>query len=261
MNRTPMNIDLNAFPPEFRSLLNAARVYNSSCSDEAQVYFLDYKDGFFLKSAPAGSLQKEARMTAYFHSRHLSAEVLTYLPGERDWLLTRRIPGEDCTHPQYLEDPLRLCDTVALHLRQLHELDSSLCPVPDRNESYIQTACQHHNAGIWDRDLFPEIWTFGSAEEAWQTVQETFPCLKNDVLLHGDYCLPNILLRDWNFSGFIDVGQGGIGDRHIDLFWGAWTLNFNLKTNRYFQRFLDAYGKEQVNQELLRGIAAIETFG
>ena len=36
---------------------------------------------------------------------------------------------------------------------------------------------------------------------------------------------------------------------------------FNLKTNRYSDRFLDAYGRDAVNPELLRGIAAIETFG
>ena len=99
------------------------------------------------------------------------------------------------------------------------------------------------------------------AEAAWQAAQAVFPHLQSDSLLHGDYCLPNIILNDWNFSGFIDVGQGGPGDRHIDLFWGCWTLNFNLKTNQYFDRFLDAYGRDKVEPELLRGIAAAETFG
>ena len=85
--------------------------------------------------------------------------------------------------------------------------------------------------------------------------------LQGKALLHGDYCLPNIILNDWKFSAFIDVGDGGVGDRHIDLFWGAWTLFFNLKTQAYRERFLDAYGRDQVNEELLKVVAAIAVFG
>ena len=66
------------------------------------------------------------------------------------------------------------------------------------------------------------------------------------------------MLDDFRFSGFIDVGNGGVGDRHIDLFWGAWTLRFNLKTDRYRERFFDAYGADKINKELIRAIAAAE---
>ena len=38
-------------------------------------------------------------------------------------------------------------------------------------------------------------------------------------------------------------------------------LNFNLKTDRYRQRFFDAYGRESVEFDLLQVIAAAEIFG
>ena len=82
--------------------------------------------------------------------------------------------------------------------------------------------------------------------------------LKNDTLLHGDYCLPNIILDDWRFSGFIDLGHSGVGDRHVDIFWGTWTLNRNLHTHKYRQRFVDAYGREKVDEDMLRVVADIE---
>ena len=82
-----------------------------------------------------------------------------------------------------------------------------------------------------------------------------------DVLLHGDYCLPNVMLDDWAFAGFIDLGNGGVGDRHIDLFWGSWTLWFNLKTKEYTDYFLDAYGREAVDPEKLFLIECAEAFG
>lgn len=261
MKRTPIIPDWEKIPEEFHTLLRLSRVYDSSCSPEAAVYFLDYKDGFYLKSAPAGSLNTEAQMTRWFHSRKLSAEVLTYLQDQQDWLLTRRIPGEDCTHPQYLSDPVRLCDTTARILRHLHESDPSRCPITDQNDRHVRAAREGYARNFWEPELFETVWEFPSKEYAWKTAQEVIPCLRSNVVLHGDYCLPNVLLQDWNFSGFIDVGGGGLGDRHFDLLWGSWTLMFNLKTNRYFDRFLDAYGRDQVNLDILRGIAAIEIIG
>lgn len=261
MKRTPVTPRLGDFPEEFHGLLRSCAVWDSSCSPEARVYFLERGEGLYLKTAPGGTLKAEAEMTAFFHQKGLSAEVLIYLPGEKDWLLTRAIPGEDCTHPMYLEDPLRLCDTTAMLLRQLHDVSPAGCPGENQTQVRFRAAQRGHAAGYWENDLFRQVWDFSSAEEAWQAAREALPHLKNDTLLHGDYCLPNILLKDWAFSGFIDVGRGGTGDRHTDLLWGTWTLMFNLKTNRYFDRFLDAYGRDRVDTELLRGMAAIETFG
>ena len=249
------------FPEVFRRLLEGAAVYDSSCSPEARVYFLDRDGGMYLKKARKGSLQTEAAMNRFFHEKGLGPEVLDYVCLEEDWLLTRQVAGEDCTHEQYLSDPKRLCDTTAQLLRQLHETDFSGCPVVNRTEAYLQTAQRNYALGRYDATLFPDNWGYASAEEAWRVLEENGRYLKADTLLHGDYCLPNIILRDWHLSGFIDLGSGGVGDRHVDLFWGAWSLFFNLKTDRYRQRFLDAYGRDKVQQELLQTVAAAEVFG
>lgn len=260
MNRTPIIPDLAQFPEEFHPLFQNTPVYDSSCSPTARVWYLDRDGGLFLKSAPAGSLEKEAAMTRYFHTKGLSTPVLSYGTFQQDWLLTRRIPGEDCLFRDYLEDPRRLCDTLAQLLRSLHEEDASHCPVTDLCAHYRTTARQGMERRTYDPSLFPSGWGFSSMEEAWQEAETNGCYLQNDALLHGDYCLPNILLDRWNFSGFIDLGSAGIGDRHIDLFWGVWTLNYNLKTNAFFHRFLDAYGRDKVTLEKLRTVAALETF-
>lgn len=262
MNRTSLIPNLSDFPDTFHPLLKKYPVYDSSCSKAARIWFLEVEGGLYLKSAAAGSLKTEAEMTRYFYSKGLSAEVLSYRSGEQDWLLTRALPGEDCTFPSYLEDPKRLCDTLAVLLRKLHETPFDGCPVANRCDSYRETAQHAHDRGFCDLNLFPEKnWGFSTAEEAWEIVQTNGKYLKNDTLLHGDYCLPNILLDKWRFSGFIDLDSSGVGDRHIDLFWGVWTLFFNLKTNRYYDRFLDAYGRDRIEPELLRTVAAFEVFG
>ena len=261
MQRKPIALDMQNIPAEFHRFLEGATVYDSSCSREARVYFLDKASGFYLKTAPKGSLQKEAALTDYFHQKGLAAEVLAYESGNADWLLTCRVPGEDCIWQPYLDDPKRLCEITGSLLRMLHEQETTGCPVPNRTEDYLETARRNYEQQAYDMHLFPDNWGYTTPEEAWRIVEETGRYLKSDTLLHGDYCLPNILLDNWRFSGFIDLGCGGIGDRHVDLFWGAWTLQFNLKTDRYRDRFLDAYGRERITPEVFDTIAAIEVFG
>ena len=94
-----------------------------------------------------------------------------------------------------------------------------------------------------------------------QVIDKYQHLLKDDTLIHGDYCLPNIILNNWKFSGFIDLGNGGIGDKHVDIFWGLWTLYYNLKTFDFTERFMQAYGKDKIDFDTLRLIAAIATFG
>jgi kanamycin kinase len=40
-----------------------------------------------------------------------------------------------------------------------------------------------------------------------------------------------------------------------------WSLNYNLKTDRFSGRFLDAYGRDKVDGERLCVVAAAEVFG
>ena len=261
MKRTRIDIELSSFPESFHKILSHSQVFDSSCSSEARVYFLDTDGGLYLKTAKSGSLKKEADMTAYFHGKGMAAEVVDYLSLDRDWLLTTRVSGEDCTHADYLADPKRLCDLIAERLRMLHETDRLYCPIPDHTSAYLALAEKNYRSGNYDSSLFPDNWGYRSADEAWRVLEEGRSLLKNDTLLHGDYFLPNIMLDRWNFSGFIDLGNGGVGDRHVDLFWGAWTLNFNLGTDDFRQRFFDAYGRDRVDEDVLRVIAAAEVFG
>ena len=261
MKRSLIQMNRIDCPEALAAFLADAVVFDSSCSPEARVFFIDKDEGYFLKTAKAGTLQTEAQMTEYMHSLRLSAEVLYYGAfKDRDWLLTRRIAGEDCTDRQYLADPKRLCDTTARLLRVLHETDAENCPV-DRIRSYAETVKSGFAGRHYEPDLFQGLWEFPSFEDAKRAAEEGLPLLRKDTLLHGDYCLPNIILNNWKFSGYIDLGNGGIGDRHIDILWGIWTLNFNLGTTEYTDRFMDAYGRDRIDPEMLRTVAAMEMIG
>lgn len=261
MERVPVKIDPENYPAVFCALLEGADVYDSRCHSGAEVLFVDRDDGYYLKSMKRGDLEAEAKMTKYFGELGLGAKVLAFEQNERDYMLTARVHGEDCTHPQYLSDPKRLCEVYAELLYDLHQKDHSGCPVRDRVASYRALAYENYRTGNYDKESFPDSFGYASAEEAMAVIEKYGSELKSDTLIHGDYCLPNVMLDNWRFSAFIDVGNGGVGDKHIDLFWGVWTLWYNLKTNEYEDRFLDAYGRQNFDRDLLRVVAAYEVFG
>lgn len=256
MKRLLIEVDIKDIPFQFHGVVKDARIYDSSCSPDARVYFIDKDNGYYLKRAQKGSLKEEAILTEYYCKKGLAPTVAGYLSGEKDWLLTARMGGEDCTFPTYLSDPKRLCDIIAKRLRELHELDSSDCPI-EHTAKYLAAVERNRERGVFDGSYS----TIKTADQAWRIVTEKRGQLKTDTLLHGDYCLPNIILDDWKFSGFVDLGNGGVGDRHVDLFWGVWTLKFNLKTDEYRDRFLDAYGRDKIDEDMLYLISAAECFG
>ena len=247
------------FPEQFRPLLAGCQVFDSSCSEMARVWFLDREGGLYLKRSPKGTLSREAAMTRFFCGKGLGAQVLAYESLEEDWLLTTAVVGEDCTADRYTSDPKRLSALLGERLRLLHEMPFAGCPVPDHTARYLARVEENYRKGVFDPRSVGS--SFDTPEAAFAAVKEGRCLLKSDTLLHGDYCLPNIMLKDWSFSGFIDLDQSGVGDRHVDLFWGVWTLQFNLHTDIWGGRFLDAYGRDAVDESLLRVISAAEVFG
>ena len=257
MKRTPTVVP--ALPDAFRDLFSRGAVYDSSCSREARVLYLDRDGGYYLKRAPAGSLRREWEMTGYFYGLGLSVEPLAYLTEGEDFLLTRAGVGEDATDARYLKEPRRLAEWLGTTLRALHETPTADCPVPDRTKDYFAAVEEGARIGRFDPDFSPVAGVTPAAALA--EVRAAAASMTSRVLLHGDYCLPNVLLDGWRLSAFIDLGAAGCGDRHIDLFWGAWTLAFNLGTDEYRNRFLDAYGRADVDPALIRTVGFAECFG
>ncbi len=263
MNRTRISSIPETYPAPLRQYLSDALIYDSSCSERARVYFIDRDGGYYLKIAPQETLFSESEMTQYFHQKRLSADVVFCNSGYggKDFLLTTRLPGEDAAHARFLSDPVRLATLLGTCLRQLHEMSGKGCPVPNRTRKYCATVRKNHADGRFDPTYFQG---FGNPDPSyvWRVAKEGMPHLEDNVLLHGDYCPPNVILgEDWSFSGFIDLDNAGIGDRHIDLFWGAWSLCYNLGTDAYRDIFFDAYGRDLIHLDRIRTVAACECFG
>ena len=117
-------------------------------------------------------------------------------------------------------------------LRELHELPHTkheqvaTLAIPDVLADYLANAEHGVHTGRFDAQFCGL-----SQDDARRIIAERPETLHSDALIHGDYCLPNIMLDDWRLAGFIDLDHAGFSDRHVDIFWGIWTLQFNLHTD------------------------------
>jgi kanamycin kinase len=240
-----------SLPDELIDWIENAPVYESSGESGARTIYIDRDDGAYLKIAGAGTLLLSSQMQTYFSMHKLSSPVLRYISADRDYMITTAVKGEDGISKKHLAEPDRLSEIFGQSLRLLHEVDISDSPINNRMDSLTHMASTRSFLQTHLNDIAEYIGVV-NADTSSAEIVGTKGLLKNDVLLHGDYCLPNIILYNWAFEGFIDVADGGVGDRHYDLAWGLWTLKWNLKSSKYGHRFLDAYGRDCIDHDRLR---------
>ena len=128
-------------------------------------------------------------------------------------------------------------------------------------QKYLQLAKTNYELGKYEDYVLLNRFNIKEKEEVVEYINNNILKLKNEVLLHGDYCLPNIVIDENDNVTLIDLDHSGVGDRHIDLFWAIWSLTYNLKTEKYNDYFLELYGKDNYDESILKLVACIETLG
>lgn len=190
----------------------------------------------YLKTGAEGTLVRAAQAQEYFHKKGLTAPLVCFeQTAGRDWMLTRAVPGRYACDEAHMRSPEKLARMLGETVRMLHETDFSDCPLSSANAYMLEAF----------------------AKEAGAPFAGDTSLLRHDVLLHGDMCLPNIFFGDTGFTGFIDLGESGPGDRHFDLYWAMWSLNYNLKTPDYNGIFMDAYGRDAFDKARYEVCAAL----
>jgi len=71
--------------------------------------------------------------------------------------------------------------------------------------------------------------------------------IPGESLVHGDACLPNIMVGGNGLSGYIDLGDMGVGDVEVDLSAAVWSLQYNLGPG-FGRAFLTAYGRPDATE-------------
>lgn len=138
----------------------------------------------------------------------------------KSYLLMSRIEGKMSCDEYYLEHPKELLAILSEGLKMLWQVDISNCPRCRDINAELKEAKYRVENGLVDVDDV-EPTTFG--EDGFENPVHLLKWLEDNrpayepVLSHGDYCLPNIFLKNGKVSGFIDLGDTGVGDKWRDI--------------------------------------------
>lgn len=224
----------------------------------AKTYFLDRDGGYYLKIWDAGKLKREYAALDFFRRYTSVPEIVGYRSCENgDYLVTRPLPGKSASDPTHLQKPEKLAAALGKILREFHDKNIPNCPFTNSAEDMLARAARNYQRGVYDEKLAAYIGE-SDIDHLYQYIVDHCKILKNDTVIHGDFCLPNILLdSDFHFTGYLDMGMAGNGDRHYDLFWGRWSLWYNLGTDRYGDVFYHHYGWDAIDFPRLKVIGCV----
>lgn len=154
--------------------------------------------------------------------------------GDSAWLLLSAAPGV------MAQDVGPQCDTAALvralgeGLRRVHAVPIADCTFDERLDVRLARSAWTIEVGLVNEQDVHAI--HGVAPLAllhWLEATRPPEPLADLVFVHGDYCLPNILITSDGagaprVSGLLDWGRAGVSDRYQDLAIGARSLRHNL---------------------------------
>jgi kanamycin kinase len=177
---------------------------------------------------------------------------------EGSWLVTAALPGEGAVSPRWKADPAAAVAAIGEGLRALHDnLPAADCPSPGARSSASPAPASRWPAPETGRRPAPETSRrpapgsaprTGTAATRALTVTAALdraadiPPPDKLVVCHGDACAPNTLVAgDGRWSGHVDLGLLGVGDRWADLAVATWSAEWNYGPG-WDRRLLDAYG-------------------
>jgi aminoglycoside 3'-phosphotransferase-2 len=204
------------------------------------------ESALFLKAEPAHELAEmphEVLRLDYLAEMGFPApRIVDHVQGsDSSWLLMTAIKGEDLTHLR--ERPDVLVEVLADGLKRLHALDPAHCPFDHSIDRRLRDAEANVLAGRVDESDFETHHLGWTARQVYEWVANNRPLESDNVVTHGDACLPNIVALRGRFSGIVDCSRLGVADRWQDLALACRSLAFNGGED-LVPRFLEAYGAE-----------------
>ncbi len=207
--------------PERIQRLTAGKPYTRDDIGMSGNQVLIFEDMVLKIEKSSDYVEKQVRIMQWLEDRLLAPKVLAFeIQEDRSYLLMSRVHGDMACAEYYLEHPHVLLKALAEALKMLWALDISECPNLRDLDAELAEAKYRVENDLVDLDNV-EPTTFGeggfeSPAHLLQWLEDNRP--ENELTFsHGDFCLPNVLLMDGEVSGFIDLGDAGVGDKWRDI--------------------------------------------
>jgi kanamycin kinase len=163
-------------------------------------------------------LARERVRLDWLRGRHPAPRVLLFgTDGAAQWLVTAALPGTHAVGDTWRARRPEAIAAIAAGLRAIHALPVDEVP----------------------SDLAATSWAAWTPSNLGPRPPVTGP-----VVVHGDACAPNTLVDDaGRWTGHVDLGDLGVGDRWADLAIASLSLDWNFGEGHQ-QELFDAYGIE-----------------
>ncbi|BEP13252.1 aminoglycoside 3'-phosphotransferase [Acidothermaceae bacterium B102] len=202
---------------------------------------------FFVKWAPTGSgvrLDDEAQRLRWAAPWTPVPQVLDQgADADGSWLQTVPLAGRSAVEARWRADPVRAVVAIGEGLRALHDaLPVEGCPFDWSTKSRVALAIRTRAAGRQPQQWHEDHRALSVNGALVRITQPPDPDLL--VVCHGDACAPNTLIgEDGRWSGHVDLGSLGVGDRWADLAVATWSTQWNYGPG-WEATLLAAYGIE-----------------
>lgn len=152
----------------------------------------------------------------------------------REFLLTTRIPGQDCDKT---DAPRRtVVRELARALRMIHSLPIENCPFDSTLGSRLANIKGYIERGVGHNMFEDEEGKLWRPSVYLRYLAYAQPDGEDLVFTHGDFCHPNVILNGGELSGIVDWAYAGVADRHQDLAWICFLIR-----RRYGKRWLGVF--------------------
>lgn len=160
---------------------------------------------------------------------------------EYEFLLLTEIPGKVSYEVFSKSDIENNLKVLAKGLQIFHALPIAGCPNEIDINKMIQHAKERLEQGLINNENFDVRWKYKTPNELFEDIKRLKPKEIDKVVTHGDYCLPNVLIKSNELSGFVDLGSAGINDRYYDLAAISWSISYNFG-QKWLPYFFEQYG-------------------
>lgn len=170
----------------------------------------------------------EWRVMEYLAGKLPVPEVLCRESSDgREYVVMSWLDGEMSCAERYLDDVPALAKGLAEGLKMLWNV-----PLPEgltdfSLENELRDAEKRLDSIDWAEKSDEVRAQFPTAQDLLDWLRTNKP-EEDRVLSHGDYCLPNLFLKDGKVSGYLDLGHCGIADRYRDISLGLKSMKNNL---------------------------------
>ena len=259
-------IDLNYnLPPSLEKILERFdwSINNTGCSKTDVFKLTNKEETLYLKVNKSDSifnLESEKIILDWVKDQLPVPEVIFFNKFEgKEFLLISEIEGNVSYDAKSDEEKRSNIRILAESLKRMHTIDATNCPINNSPDKLIKIAKDRMEEGLVRNNEFDERWKNKSVEELFDEILKLKPNNYDLVFTHGDYCLPNIIIKHRKLSGFIDLIFAGMNDRYFDIAAVVWSIGYNFGSE-WVKYFFEDYGLTDIDWERIRFFQMLNEF-